>query len=83
MKNQALTRIEYQVSVVVKISFSLDAPSHALACLGIFHAPFLAGLEIDRVLFYLFDNRFLLDSSLESLQCALEGFSLFNNHKCQ
>src|SRR5512139_3879498 len=68
---------------VLDVALSLDAPSHPLARLGLFHPPFFAGLEIDRVLLDLLDDRFLLDLPLESAQRGFEVFTFVKLYKSQ
>ncbi len=70
-------------SIIFEFPLSLQASSHALASLGIFHPSLFTGLIIDRMFFDLFDNSFLLNFALESFECVLERLSFFNNDKSQ
>jgi hypothetical protein len=68
---------------VFDVALSLDAPPHPLARLGLLHALFLAGLEVDRVLLDLLDDRFLLDLPLEPAQSGFEVFTFVKLYKSQ
>jgi hypothetical protein len=67
--------------IIVEFFFSTEAPSHAFASLGIFHAAFFAGFEIDGVLLDFFDNRFLLNFPFEPLESLFDRFAVLNNDK--
>lgn len=53
---------------VFEISFSSKASSHPFPGLDFFHAFLFAGFVIDGMLLYLFDDCFLLDFPLETLE---------------
>jgi len=67
--------------IIVEFFFPPEASAHALASLGIFHAAFFAGLEIDGVLLDFFDDRFLLDFPLEPLESLFDRFTVLDNNK--
>ncbi len=47
------------------------------------HTLFLAGLQIERMSLYFFNNVFLLNLPLETAQCVLEGLALLKPYFCQ
>src|SRR5512143_2506121 len=69
--------------LVLDVALSLDAPSHPLARLGFLHAALLAGLEVDRVLLDLLDDRFLLNFPLEPAQRGFEILTFVKLYKSQ
>lgn len=69
--------------VVVEFSFSSQAPPHALSCLGLLHALFLSGFVVNRVLFDLFDNSFLLHLPLKPSERAFDRFTIIYNDERQ
>jgi hypothetical protein len=68
---------------VLDLSLSLHTAAHPLACLRFFHPLSFAGLEVDGVLFDLFDDRFLLNSSLKPAKRAFQGFAFIDYDKRQ
>jgi hypothetical protein len=74
---------EFRKFSILDVALSLDAPSHPLPCLGLLHPLLFAGLEVDRVLLDLLDDRFLLDLSLEPAQRGLEIFTFVKLYKSQ
>jgi len=72
-----------ELSVVVELFFSSQTPSHSFSRLSFLHAALFAGLVIDRMLFDLFNDRFLLHFSLETSQGAFDRFTFVNNNERQ
>jgi hypothetical protein len=70
-------------SLIFQVAFSLHPPPHTLASLSFLHALSLSGLEVHGMLLDLFDDRFLLNPSLEPPESAFQGFSVINNDKSQ
>jgi hypothetical protein len=79
-KKQDVVRRKFSV---LDVPLSLDAPPHSLPSLGFFHPPFFPGLEVNRVLLDLFNDRFLLDATLEPAQSGFQIFAFFQNDKSQ
>ena len=77
-----LLDLRYQL-IIFEFPFSFQTSSHALSSLSILHPSLLTWFVIDRMLLDLFDYCFLLDLPLESFECALQRFSVFNYDKCQ
>jgi hypothetical protein len=75
--------LEGRKGLIIQIAFPLHPPPHTLASLSFLHALSLSGLEVHGVLLDLFDDRFLLDPSLEPPESAFNGFSVINNDKSQ
>jgi hypothetical protein len=69
--------------LIIQIAFPLHPPPHTLASLSFFHPLSLSGLEVHGMLLDLFDDRFLLNSTLEPPESTFQGFSVLNNDKSQ
>jgi hypothetical protein len=69
--------------LILEISLPLHPSAHSFSGLGLFHPLLLTRFKVNRVLFDLFDNGFLLDPSFKTPQGALERFSLIDNNKSQ
>ncbi len=69
--------------VILELSFAPEASSHPFTCLGVLHAALFSRFEVNRMLFDLFDNSFLLDLALEPFQSDFDRFTFVYNYECQ